>query len=462
MSMQRVRFLALAAIAALFTTGAAPPSPPSGPEVLGTFGEALFGVARFGQVELPSVPPDTSTHLLTPLTPSKKPAVYLGDDLSRVPELSLEALPKGEAGIAVWRKRKGFMMAAALHLNAKEEDGYLKAVLKGRDDLAGLPFIMGKDCRQERKAHIAFTRVSAAVRPGELDERFVNATSGLAATAGTPFGREEIHTAAAAGVAQVLGPASEADRVQAARLLGTMEASATTRELARMAVFSPDAKVRAAALKPLAGRPAKDYAGVIEAGLKYPWPAVAKSAADAAVKLRRKDLLPALVAMLEADDPRAPSRGVARELVRVNHHHNCLLCHAPAARARGDEDVLFADIPLPSLSLPQGRPSTGGYGPPQTNLIVRIDVTYLRQDFSVMQAVKDHGEWPEMQRFDYVVRKRALTDAEAADLRKRLEPKAGELSPYRRAALDALRKLTGDDHGAEAAAWRRHLKMPSA
>jgi hypothetical protein len=75
------------------------------------------------------------------------------------------------------------------------------------------------------------------------------------------------------------------------------------------------------------------------------------------------------------------------------------------------------------------------------NLLVRIDVTYLRQDFSAMGAVPGASPWPAQQRFDYVVRKRVLTLAEANDLRKRL----GGESPYRRAAAQALRELTGRD-----------------
>jgi hypothetical protein len=75
-------------------------------------------------------------------------------------------------------------------------------------------------------------------------------------------------------------------------------------------------------------------------------------------------------------------------------------------------------------------------------LLVRVDVTYLRQDFSALQEVTDWSSesWPSKQRFDFLLRRRVLTAAEAADLRKRLA--AGE-SPYRRAAARALRELEG-------------------
>ncbi len=468
MSMQRVRIPSLIlAVAALLVTGAAPPGPPPGPDpapVMRVVGDAL-GLNHVPHLELPAIPAGTSASLLTPPRPPKPAPVYVGDDLSRVAEASLESRPAEKLSRATWEKRKALATAAAIHLNAREQDGYLKAVLKEREDLAGLPFVMGKDCRTDKEDHFLFTLVSGKMRPGWLTARLAEtlpATSSPFDARARKFDTGKILAAAAAGVAQIMGPVTAEDRVQAAEFLARLDSPAATRELARMAVYSPDEKVRAAALKPLAGRPAKDYAGVIGAALSYPWPAVARNAADAAVKLRRKDLLPELVGMLEADDPRAPVKGVARELVRINHHHNCLLCHAPATDRDRAEQTLVADIPLPYRQLPQTRPSEGGYGPPHSNLLVRIDVTYLRQDFSAMQRVETPHAWPYLQRFDFVVRKRTLNDAEAADLRKRLEPKAGELSPYRQAALDALRRLTGRELDASAAAWRKHLGLVSS
>src|SRR5262249_31237808 len=128
---------------------------------------------------------------------------------------------------------------------------------------------------------------------------------------------------------------------------------------------------------------------------------------------------------------------IAREVVRINHHRNCLLCHAPAEKDKTPKDTLVAQVPLPS------EPLTAPYygSPPKpTGLMVRIDVTYLRQDFSVMQPVYDSSAWPVMQRFDYVVRKRVLTADQASKLRKRLK----DQSPHWLAADKALRKLKGD------------------
>jgi hypothetical protein len=153
---------------------------------------------------------------------------------------------------------------------------------------------------------------------------------------------------------------------------------------------------------------------------------------------------------------------VAREVVRMNHHKSCLLCHAPAdaaaVKADSEENELFvAPVPLPSEKLPRYSSSKADNG----GLLVRIDVTYLRQDFSVMLPVKEAAPWPEMQRFDFLVRKRILTEEEAAELKQRLTPREGELTPYQKAAVRALRELTGRDLPAKADAWRKHLKLPA-
>ena len=54
-----------------------------------------------------------------------------------------------------------------------------------------------------------------------------------------------------------------------------------------------------------------------------------------------------------------------------------------------------------------------------------------------------------------------VSDDEAADLKKRLtKTEQGDLSPYHRAAVRALRDLTGRDLEAKAEPWRKLLKLP--
>ena len=67
-----------------------------------------------------------------------------------------------------------------------------------------------------------------------------------------------------------------------------------------------------------------------------------------------------------------------------------------------------------------------------------------------------------MQRFDFLVRTRTVTEAEAAEYREKLDKRElGRPSPYQAAALVALRELTGKDAEPTAAAWRRVLELPA-
>jgi hypothetical protein len=211
----------------------------------------------------------------------------------------------------------------------------------------------------------------------------------------------------------------------------------------------------------------RDYTDILLAGLRYPWPAVARHAADAVIRLERNDLVPQLVALLDEPDPRAPvvrevndkRVPVVRELIRINHHKNCLLCHAPGNTGSVAPDTLTAEVPVPSQPLP----SPGeGYRNTSPDLVVRIDVTYLRQDFSAYLPVQDANPWPETQRFDFLTRTRVLTDEEAAGYQEALgKQEPGRPSPYHRAVLAALRELTGRDAEPTAASWRRLLGLPS-
>src|SRR5262245_22407925 len=79
-------------------------------------------------VPLPVIEPTAPVASLLPTPPRENTSpVYLGDDLSCVPELMIEAAEK--ATKEEWQQRKAHAVAAALQLNRSEEDGYLKALL---------------------------------------------------------------------------------------------------------------------------------------------------------------------------------------------------------------------------------------------------------------------------------------------------------------------------------------------
>jgi len=171
--------------------------------------------------------------------------------------------------------------------------------------------------------------------------------------------------------------------------------------------------------------------------------------------------------VLEASDPRLPTTretegkkvAFVREMVKINHHRNCMMCHAPGSPENVSGNVITAEVPVPGQPLPS--PSEG-YRQSSPDLMIRLDVTYLRQDFSATLPVTDAHPWPDAQRFDFFVRQRELTDDEAEAYREKLTPKeAGVFSPYHKAALAALREMTGKDAAPTAEAWRKLLDLPA-
>src|SRR5207248_1679073 len=111
-------------------------------------------------------------------------------------------------------------------------------------------------------------------------------------------------------------------------------------------------------------------------------------------------------------------------------------------------DLVRGAVPPAGQPLP---PPTASQYYDNGTIFVRADSTYLKQDFSVMQPVEDHGEWPTYQRFDYVVRTRKTSGRELYLLAR--QEKSDQET--RSAVLFALRELTGEDAGTSAPDWRR-------
>jgi hypothetical protein len=404
----------------------------------------------------------------------------MDDDLSNVPGIALNEPFRRDAKL---HKNLTKQFAAIVHLHQNKRDSFIDHLVEHRPDLAGLPFLKGAACRPTLKHIEQFVKVRQLVfdaasnagldvngPPPSPEESFQfgeahNFWLHLNRKLGEARDEEGVDPAKVAVLMQMCGPETAVIQKGMVKALRETSHVDATRALAKLALFAPQDDVRRQALAALKIRREKDYTDLLLDGLKYPWPAVARRAAEAIVKLERHDLIPALVDSLDAADPRLPKTvdffgkkmPVLRELVRVNHHRNCLLCHAPSNLL--DATVLL-QTPVPSLEAPLS-PNSNGYGEGNTlDLAVRIDVTYLRQDFSLMQRVLGDEPWPEMQRFDFLVRERVLGEEEADAYRKALAPRDdGTVSPYHRAALYALRELTGRDTEPSAAAWRKLLKL---
>jgi hypothetical protein len=345
-------------------------------------------------------------------------------------------------------------------LNHGKTDAFIETLITKRPDLAGLSFAMGAACRMTPTAGRQF--VAALGVLNKTEQPRPEAIGFYQAHAA----KEKIDASASvAALMQVYGAEEAKTRLDLAKYLDSLVHADATRALAKLALFSEEPEIRTAALAALKKRDGKDYTDILLAGLTYPWPDIAERASQAVVELGRKDLIPRLVDVLASPDPRAPqvqqANGkkvpVVRELVRVNHHHSCLLCHAPAPRAESSKDEaaqlegLTAQIPVPSESM------VAYYRPSNPDILVRIDVTYLRQDFSINLPVANADPWPAMQRYDFLVRTREVTDQEARTLHELLRPNG--VSPYHSAALSALRALTGRNTEPTAAAWRKLLGL---
>jgi hypothetical protein len=502
-----------------------------------------------------TVAPDTPLKDLLPIAPKARQQAagpLLSDSLAQVPEVLFQEPQSPHLLTDKAQEQTAHQIAKINFLNQKEEDGFLRAFVSRRPDLAGLPFAMGRACRtpgeqsQEFKKALATLRrvlqeqttkatettprrligsftsgPGMLIRPGSNPQQDDSAPaaprpsapprkteampgSGEVAVATPVFlpaketttvealdldtfweqyqqacAREDrmgwgedrgrryyVAQARVAALMQVLATEPPAIRLRLVQILATISHPEATRALARLAVFSPEKEVQRAAVDALLVRRERDYTDILLQGLRYPLPAVARRAGDALARLERADLVPQLVALLEEPDPRSPVvktvKGrkvpVVREVVRLNHHRSCLVCHAPGNTPDVSAGTLLAEVPTPGTSLPS--PSEGYQGA-SSDLTVRVDVTYLRQDFSALLPVANANPWPEMQRFDFLVRERVLTDAEAETYRVRLaDADPDSVPPYRRVALAALRELTGRDTEPTPEAWRRLLNLP--
>jgi hypothetical protein len=387
-------------------------------------------------------------------------------DLARVPELAFwDPLPRERPEAVVSE-----MTAKINGANRQQTDRFMHLLIEHRRDLSGLPFVLGKACRLEKERSRVFASTVNKARDslrklktnGKMDEFW-----GHFADDHKRFTRPvapEWIAGSTAALMQILAPESVEMRQRLVKYLAGIDHRETTRALARLAVFSTEKELRHAAQAALKNRPHKDATDVLVGGVRYPWPAVTEQALEGIVKLRRTDLVSKLVDLLDAPDPREPvvtesnqkKTAAVRELVRVNHHRNCLLCHAPGSQpdVTSSFDIATGAVPLPTQAL-DALEYYHGTSPDQ---FVRVDVTYLRQDFSLFLPVENADPWPTMQRFDYLVRTRELTDAEAkahaAAVPKRMP---GYVSPYHRAIHAALRELTGRDAAPNAKAWRQLL-----
>jgi hypothetical protein len=391
---------------------------------------------------------------------------YLLEQLAKAPEVDLEAV-KGT--VAKLQLAAGKARAKPAPRDQKAGDAAppvepLPDLLAQRPDLSGLPFRLGADCRAPAQAAKTIQAVSTQLgrfvrrpRPSAASpSRARDDNMGQLLMKLVRQHKEWQSEAAAPTVVQMLQPEATPTRLETVKWLAEVRGPRAGAALANFAVFDPAPEVREGAVAVLHKRPRAEYRGALLRALRHPWPPAADHAAEALVELRDVSAVPELAALLDQPDPAAPVRKegkwVVAELVRVNHLRNCFLCHAPSVDTR---DLAQGSVPTPGQPLPPGYSAGRGKDP-----FVRADVTYLRQDFSLMQRVDKPDKWPTWQRFDFLVRTRELTPQEVAALDKDSAHPRPPTYPQREAVLFALRELTGEDLGKGSAEWHRFLLGP--
>ncbi len=385
-------------------------------------------------------------------------------DLRTAEELQKELLTVREVTLdtpAAPKTAAGLVALARTNLTSGGTFAGPALAARNRPDLAGLPLRLGAESvlfRDRAEALDARSRqlraaVGACVRDGRPDPDLLFAK--LQGDAAGLFRDRRWATAEAVPCVQQMLQAEGKDvRRMSVELLRGIDGAAATEVLARWAVFDTDADNRAAAVDALKSRDRPLVVTVLLAAVRHPWPRGAEHAAEALVALDAREAAPDLAALLPLADPDAPAAldgvfgGVLgsgrfrREMVRVNHARNCLLCHPPSFRAG---DLVRGAIPDPARELPPVSTPAYYTGEADRVAVSAAAGTYLRQDFSVVQPVPDPGPWPTLQRYDYLVSVRRVKDADLA-------PADGP-SPFRAAVLFALRELTGSDRGGAPADW---------
>jgi hypothetical protein len=422
------------------------------------------------------IPADARPFDLIPMPMGPPRPWKLNEDLDTVPEVRLhDPISAHDPEAARYEIRK--LVAKFRHLDAI----LYRPDLEEIPHLQGLPFVH-ENCRMPRSIRRHFRDEATSITQfGLLQNPFVGARPTFHVPMVRPSGPDsyvvkkdaELLARLRAAV-QVLTAQDAESRLRLVQELFEIPHPAATRELAKVALFAPEEVIRKTAIRGLSLRRESDYLQDLVAGFRYPIPVIAERAADASIKLRSQAILRKLAELLAESDPRFVDRYnpwthgrslAVREVVKINHHRNCLLCHAPSDRrdferlrnGGGDSSFakgLVADIPTPGQELPKNMSYSSVADPERS---IRFDVTYLRQDFSLCLPVADAKPWPDKQRFDFLVRTRVLSPEEE-ELLKSMIPTLPR-SAMHRAALRALREATGlNDIAPTSQAWGKAVQ----
>jgi sugar lactone lactonase YvrE len=388
--------------------------------------------------------------------------------IEKAPELALDRTPD--------RADSTIVVATAVQAaRAGKPAETTPRMLLARGDLVGLPVLMGDACKIGPTAAdhlqggslLLRQHLFEATAAGGGGGRVTLTVAGGAAADPRPdpdklqsaLNRDARHNEwqkaeAVPALQQLLMAENERVREVLVEQLTKISGPKASVALAQRALFDLNPGVREQALQSLSSRPVEEYLQTLLDGFKHPWAPVADHAAEALATLKITESVPTLIGLLDHPDPTLPVEKpkaglVVKEMVRVNHLLNCLMCHAPSLT---DSDKVRGFVPPTNQPLPPAF-SREYYAQKREGIFVRADVTYLRQDFSAPLEVKNHGKWPGAQRFDFFVRERPANAHEIAVMKT--AEKERTPTEHQKAIFFALRELTGQDPGPSVEDWKR-------
>jgi hypothetical protein len=396
-----------------------------------------------------SVPPAGSTLLKNRVAPEWS-AGELQTWLLRMPEVSLQY--PGSPKVARTGRARGYYHPVL-------------TVIDARPDLRGLAVRRATDAGLPPAEAEAFRDASVLLRQELGSLVGLNPGPGSRRIAFRP----EVFTAQPQVVVRVVHQMVQVESIPLRKLLVSkltkLKHPTASAALAHRAVYEPLPELRQIAVEALKGRSPADYLPVFLQALRGPWPPAADLAAEALSTLAPTEAVTDLVKLLELPSMATPvpdEKGVpmVRELVKVNHNHNCVLCHAQSV-SRGDGIRVAAPNPRSPLPPPFSLANyegggKGGSSVPSDTVFVRPDVTYLRQEFSWMLPVSNPGLWPSLQRYDFLIRTRPAIEGEIN------AAKTDRETPQKRAVRRTLQAITGKDFGDKPADWRNGLTAVAA
>ena len=156
-------------------------------------------------------------------------------------------------------------------------------------------------------------------------------------------------------IVQILQAQLPLIRTRIVKPLSLKEDEESIQPIADRALFDTSKEVRDLALYELKLHPPEEVRERLMNGFEHVWEPVAVNAANALVELNDELRLDDLRKKPNMPDPHAPYQDQegnwkVRELVRVNHLRNCLMCHAPVVDPKVSPSM--AAVPEPKKAPP--------------------------------------------------------------------------------------------------------------